>query len=32
VILAGEGRRYVGAEISPERHGQALALLAQVRG
>lgn len=31
VLLAGEGRRYVGAEIDPERHQQAMALLAQVR-
>lgn len=31
VLLAGEGRRYVGAEIDPERHAAALALLAGVR-
>ncbi len=31
VMLAGEGRRYIGAEIDPERHQQALSLLAQVR-
>lgn len=31
VLLAGEGRRYVGAEIDPERHAAALSLLAQVR-
>lgn len=31
VLLAGEGRRYVGAEIDPKRHAGALALLAQVR-
>ena len=31
VLLAGEGRRYVGAEIDPERHQQALSLLAQAR-
>lgn len=31
VLLAGEGRRYVGAEIDPERHAAALGLLAQVR-
>lgn len=31
VILAGEGRRYVGSEIDPERHRAALGLLAQVR-
>lgn len=31
VLLAGEGRRYVGAEINPQRHADALALLAQVR-
>ena len=29
VRRAGEGRRYVGAEIDPERHAGALALLAQ---
>jgi hypothetical protein len=31
VMLAGEGRRYLGAEINPKRHAQALGLLAQVR-
>lgn len=31
VLLAGEGRRYVGAEIDPQRHRDALALIAQVR-
>jgi hypothetical protein len=31
VLLAGEGRRYLGTEIDPERHAAALALLAQVR-
>lgn len=31
VMLAGEGRRYLGAEINPQRHADALALLAQVR-
>lgn len=31
VILAGDGRRYLGAEIDPERHRAALSLLAQVR-
>lgn len=31
-LLAGEGRRYVGAELSPERHSAALSLLAQMRG
>ena len=31
VLLAGEGRRYLGAEISPERHASALSLIAQVR-
>ena len=32
VVLAGGGRRYLGTEIDPERHSQALALVAQVRG
>lgn len=31
VMRAGEGRRYIGAEIDPDRHEQALALLAQAR-
>lgn len=31
VILAGGERRYIGAEISPKRHSDARALLAQVR-
>lgn len=31
VLLAGGGRRYLGTEIDAERHGQALALLAQTR-
>lgn len=31
VLLAGGGRRYLGAEIDSVRHGEALALLAQVR-
>lgn len=31
VMLAGEGRTYIGAEIDPERHAHALSLLAQVR-
>jgi len=31
VLLAGEGRRYLGTEIDPERHAQALALIAQAR-
>lgn len=31
VVLAGEERRYVGAEIDPERHRAALALIAQGR-
>ncbi len=31
VLLAGGGRRYLGSEISPERHRAALGLLAQVR-
>ncbi len=31
VLLAGEGRRYIGAEIDPERHASALSLLAQAR-
>jgi hypothetical protein len=31
VLLAGGGRRYLGAEIDPERHASALSLLAQVR-
>ena len=31
VLLAGDGRQYVGAEIDPERHAAALALLAQAR-
>ncbi len=32
VLLAGEGRRYLGTEIDPGRHADALGLLAQVRG
>lgn len=32
VILAGGGRRYVGAEIDPDRHAEALANIARVRG
>lgn len=31
VLLAGEGRRYIGAEIDPDRHAQAMSLLTQVR-
>ena len=31
VLLAGDGRRYVGAEIDPERHGAALAAVARCR-
>lgn len=31
VAVAGEGRRYIGAEIDPERHAAALSLLAQWR-
>lgn len=31
VLLAGQGRRYIGAEIDPERHSHALGLIAQVR-
>lgn len=30
VLLAGGGRRYLGTEIDPERHGQALDLLSRV--
>lgn len=30
VMLAGGGRRYLGTELSPERHAAAMALLAQV--
>lgn len=32
VARAGEGRRYIGAEIDPERHAAALSLLAQEVG
>lgn len=32
VLMAGEGRRYLGAEVSPQRRAQALALVAQRRG
>lgn len=31
VLAAGEGRRYLGAEISPERHAKAVGLTAQRR-
>jgi N6-adenosine-specific RNA methylase IME4 len=31
VLLAGEGRRYMGTEIDPERHTAATALIAQAR-
>lgn len=31
VLRAGEGRRYVGAEVDPERHAAALSLIAQER-
>lgn len=31
VLLAGEGRRYLGAEIDPERHTAAISLIAQRR-
>jgi len=31
VLLAGEGRRYMGTEIDPERHAGACALVAQTR-
>jgi hypothetical protein len=31
VLLAGEGRRYIGAEIDPERHAGALARASRCR-
>ncbi|MDX5318864.1 MAG: site-specific DNA-methyltransferase, partial [Actinomycetes bacterium] len=31
VLVAGEGRRYLGTEIDPERHAGAMALIAQRR-